>query len=306
MQKKNIMLDFRKEFDIVKIMKRKKVVFGLIQAKSFQDPEENTRRAAEKVERAAKCGAQIICLGELYRAPYFPQQKKSDARLYTETIPGPSTKAFSVLAKKYGVIIIVPIFEEAKDKKYYNTAVVIDHRGKILPPYRKLHIPHDPRFYEQNYFEAGNRGYQVYRTRFGTLAVLICFDQWFPEAARAVKLLGADMIFYPTAIGRFVGYTPPEGDWHEAWELMQRSHAIANSVPVIAVNRVGQEGKIKFWGQSFVSDAFGKISKRASSDREQVLLVSLDNSKNRYIQESWGFLRNRRPDTYRMLTSQKK
>ena len=180
----------------------------------------------------------------------------------------------------------------------------VDEKGKLLKTYRKVHIPQDPGFYEKDYFRESDSGYRVYKTKFATFAVLICYDQWFPEAARAVRLEGAEIIFYPTAVGNIIGYTT-EGDWHEAWETIQRGHAIANSVYVVGINRVGKEGNMQFFGQSFVSDPFGKILKRANKNKDEVLLVDLNLELNKFFAEGWGFLRNRRPDTYNILTSDK-
>ncbi|MDP3741659.1 MAG: nitrilase-related carbon-nitrogen hydrolase, partial [bacterium] len=194
----------------------------------------------------------------------------------------------------------VPVYERAQNKKY-NSAVVVSEQGKIIGKYRKTHIPHDPGFYEKNYFVRGDSGYKIFKTKFAKFAVLICYDQWVPEAARAARLKGADLIFYPTAIGDLVGYLPREGDWHSAWETIQRGHAIANSVPVAVANRTGVEGKTRFWGQSFVSDAFGKVVARASKSKDQTLVVELDLKMNKFISDSWGFLRNRRPETYKLI-----
>jgi agmatine deiminase len=229
------------------------------------------------------------------------------------------------IAKAYGVVIIVPIYEKfgrpgqktmprtggqrptgtGGGWKYFNSAAVINEKGRLLKDvYRKIHIPQDPGFYEKDYFEAGQSGYKVYKTKFATFAVLICYDQWYPEAARVVRLEGAEIIFYPTALGNIVGYKA-EGDWHDAWETSMRGHAIANSVHVAAVNRVGTEGKMKFFGQSFVAGPFGKVLKRASADKEEVLIAKIDLEQNKFFAEGWGFLRNRRPDTYKSLTTNK-
>ncbi len=267
-------------------MKNKFVTVAGVQTVVSSDLDKNLRKTAKLVERAAKGGAQIICLQELYRTIYFPQYKKVDKDSYSETVPGESTRVFSLLAKQYGVVIILPIFEKRKGS-YFNSAVVIDHTGKLLPTYDKVHIPQDPMFYEKNYFEQGKSGYKLYNTKFGKIAVLICFDQWFPEAARAVTLLGAEIIFYPTAIGNIVGEKGFEGDWHNAWETVMRGHAIANSVNIVAGNRVGREDKLKFWGQSFITDSFGKVLKRASSQKEEVLTASVDLSLNKKIRQAW-------------------
>ena len=282
-------------------MKNKFVKIAAIQTTVSTDLKINLEKTANFVEKAAKKGAQIICLQELYRTIYFPQYQNTEKDLYAETVPGESTRVFSVLAKKYGVVLIVPVFEKRKTE-YFNSAVVIDHTGKLLPTYNKIHIPQDPLFYEKNYFKAGKSGYKIYNTKFGKIAVLICFDQWFPEAARAVTLLGAEIIFYPTAIGHIVGAKSFEGDWHNAWETIMRGHAIANSVNVVAVNRVGREDRLKFWGQSFITNSFGQILKKANSSKTETLIASVDLSLNKKIRDAWGFFRNRRPDTYTQVS----
>jgi agmatine deiminase len=208
---------------------------------------------------------------------------------------------FSVLAKKRKIVIIAPLFERGKDGKFYNSAVVIDSNGEMMGTYRKAHIPQDPYFYEKNYFEAGDSDYKVFETTFARIGVLICYDQWFPEPARINALKGAEIVFYPTAIGYVKGYTSADGDWHEAWETVQRAHAIANGIHVVAVNRVGEEGELEFWGGSFVCDSFGKVLAEASITKEEVLVVTVDLAHNKRIQEGWGFLRNRRPGTYQQL-----
>lgn len=277
---------------------KKKVTVAAIQSKVSKDEHANLERTLALVRRAAKKGAKIISLQELYRTTYFPQYKKQAFDKYSETIPGESTRSFSALAKELGVVIIVPLFEKAKDGHYYNSAVVIDQNGKRLPTYRKIHIPQDALFYEKDYFRESTDGYRIYKTKFATFAVLICYDQWFPEAARMATLAGADIIFYPTAIGYIAGYKSPDGDWHNAWETIMRGHAIANGVHVVAVNRTGREGKLNFWGQSFACDSFGKVLKRASADKEEVLVAALDLGHNKRIRSGWGFFKNRRPDTY--------
>ena len=254
------------------------------------------------IRRAAGLGAQIVCLQELYRTIYFAQYQEMDFQKFAETIPGESTELFRKVAKEMKIVIVAPLYEKAAAGRFYNAAVVIDQNGKLLPTYRKIHIPQDPGFFEQDYFAPGDLGYQVYHSKFADFAVLICYDQWFPEAARMATLGGADIIFYPTAIGYRVGCRSADGDWHDAWETVMRGHAIANGVHVVAVNRVGREDRLRFWGQSFACDSFGKVLKRASSQKEQVMVVKLDLSHNRRIREGWGFLRNRRPDTYPLLS----
>lgn len=281
-------------------MKQEKqmVTLGLIQGTVSGDPADNMEKASERIKEAAGLGARIICLQELYRTRYFPQEESRKVDHLAESIPGESTRAFSPLAKELGVVVIVPLFERAPDGCFYNSAVVIDADGTLLPTYRKIHIPHDPLFYEQSYFAAGNLGYRVYRTSYASFSVLICYDQWFPEAARICTLQGAEIIFYPTAIGRIHDHPPDDGDWENAWETVQRGHAIANGVHVAAVNRVGSEARLQFFGGSFVCDAFGRVLQKAGSHKEEILIVEADLSQNQRVREGWGFLRNRRPDTY--------
>ncbi len=277
------------------------VTIGLVQTSVSDDLSENLRYTREAVMDAIRKGARIICLQELFRSPYFPQAESVDAARYAEEIPGESTEVFSRIAREHHVVIIVPLFEIGADECYYNSAVVIDSDGELLQVYRKVHVPYDPLFYEKNYFCPGN-SYRVYDTTYGRIGVLICYDQWFPEAARAVALEGADIIFYPTAIGRIRGMEDPsEGDWRTAWETIQMSHAIANSVCIAAVNRSGAEGGLQFWGSSFVCDSFGNILGQCGEE-DGVLVIDVDFSKNREVREGWGFLRNRRPDTYASLT----
>ena len=280
---------------------RKIVNIGLIQTEVSDNICDNMKKTLEKIKEAAEKGAQIVCLQELYRTKYFPQEEKQDVSKLAETIPGESTKAFSELAKEEKIVIIAPLFEKAPNGKYYNSAVVIDSNGKISGCYRKMHIPQDPLFYEKNYFEEGDQGYLVHKTKYANIGVLICYDQWFPEAARINALKGAEIIFYPTAIGYIKGHNSADGDWHDAWKTVQRAHAIANGVHVAAVNRVGEEGQLKFWGGSFVCDSFGKVLEEANYTKEEVLVVKVDLSKNKQIQEGWGFLKNRRPETYNSL-----
>ena len=282
--------------------KRKIVSIGLIQTTVSDDIAANMKKTIERIEEASRKGAQIVCLQELYRTKYFPQEKKQDVSKLAETIPGESTRAFSELAKKKKIVIIAPIFEKNSNGKYYNSAAIIDANGKILGSYRKVHIPNDQFFHEKNYFEQGDQGYCVHKTQYARVGVLICYDQWFPEPARINALKGAEIIFYPTAIGWIKGHTSSDGDWHDAWKTVQRAHAIANGVHVAAVNRVGEEGQLKFWGGSFVCDSFGKVLGEASDTNEETLVVKVNLSKNKQIQEGWGFLRNRRPDTYNSLT----
>ena len=279
----------------------KSVTIGLIQTSVSENIAQNMKKTTAKIVEAAEKGAQIVCLQELYRTTYFPQRENQDVGCLAESIPGESTNLFSKIAKKHKIVIIAPLFEKAKNGKFYNTAVVIGSSGEILGTYRKAHIPQDPYFYEKDYFAAGDSDYKVFETDYARIGVLICYDQWFPEPARINALKGAEIIFYPTAIGYVKGYTSADGDWHDAWKTVQRAHAIANGVHVAAVNRVGEEGELEFWGGSFVCDSFGKVLAEASTTKEEVVVVQVDLSKNKKIQDGWGFLRNRRPDTYKPL-----
>jgi agmatine deiminase len=285
-------------------MEDRTVRIGLVQNEVSENTAENLSRTLAHAREAAHKGARIICLQELFRTPYFPQYEYRDATAFAEQIPGESTEAFAAFARSYEVAVIVPLFEKGTDGRYYNSAAVIDATGSIHPPYRKVHLPHDPLFYEQNYFSPGNK-YRVFACGPVKIAVLICYDQWFPEAARAVTLMGADIIFYPTAIGWMRGLEEPEeGDWRIAWETVQRSHAIANGIHVAAVNRCGTEGDLTFWGSSFVSDSFGNVLARAGCTDDEVIIADISPGMNERVREGWGFLRNRRPDTYTILTKQ--
>jgi predicted amidohydrolase len=285
-------------------MKNEVIIAG-IQMSMSALPEDNVLKAARLVRAAARRGAQIVCLPELYRTLYFPQQQKADKAALAETISGDSSAVFGPLARELGIVIIVPIYEAAgagkdtREPRYYNSALVFDERGRRLPAYRKIHIPHDPLFYEKNFFAPGDTGYRVYKTKAASFAVLICYDQWFPEAARQATLAGAEIIFYPTAIGHVVGYRSADGDWEDAWETIMRGHAIANGTHIVAVNRAGREGKLRFWGHSFACDSFGKLLKRLDNGEDRILIARLNLAHNRRIREGWGFLRNRRPETYR-------
>lgn len=280
----------------------KLVTIGLVQTKVSNNIDVNVGKTVKLIEQAAKKGAQIVCLQELFQTIYFPQAQGLNKSDFAETVPGPTSTVMKNLAKKLGIVLIVPIYEKAKNGKFYNTAVVFDQNGESLGQYRKVHIPQDPGFYEKDYFEASDSGYKIFKTKFGNFAVLICYDQWFPEAARLAKIAGAEIIFYPTAIADILGYVPPEGDWHNAWETVMRGHAIANSIIVAAPNRLGKENKSSFWGQSFICDSFGKIIKRGSKNKEESIVAKFDLDMNKFISEGWGFMRNRRPETYKLLS----
>ncbi len=279
----------------------KSITIGLVQTTVSADIQKNVQKTISFIEKAAKKGATIIALQELFQTPYFPQWEGKNKDDYAETLQEFTVTSMQETAKRLNISLIVPFYEKHADK-YYNTAVAIDKKGKIIGQYHKIHIPHDPGFYEKEYFEHGQLGYKTFTIDGVHVAVLICYDQWFPEAARMARLSGAEIIFYPTAIGNIVNYKA-EGDWHDAWETVQRGHAISNSLYVAAINRVGTEGKVKFYGQSFVSDPFGKVLKRASSDKEEVIVAKLDLERNDFYSEGWGFLRNRRPDTYAPLVA---
>lgn len=286
-------------------MTNKNITIGLIQSVVLEEPAGNLQKTMEKTIFAAEKGARIICLQELFRSFYFPQDEDRDASDLAEFIPGETTEKLTNLAKKLEIVIIVPLYEKDFQGNYYNSAVVIDADGKILGTYRKSHIPFDPLFYEKNYFKEGDSGFPVFHTRYADIGLLICYDQWFPEPARVLALKGAEIIFYPTAIGWTDDYNASDGDWHEAWETVQRAHAIANGVHVASVNRVGREREIRFWGGSFVCNSFGKVLKKASKNKEEILIADLDLSMNKRIRDDWGFLKNRRPESYSLLCKKK-
>lgn len=285
-------------------MTKREVTVALVQTKVSKEIDRNIAQTCDHIRQAAERKAKIICLQELFSTPYFPQQEQLDASPYSEFSDSKFIEIFSSLAKELEVVIIVPFYEKTEGGRFYNSAIVFDEKGQKLPTYRKVHIPHDPLFWEKNYFSEGDQ-FQVYHTSFGCFSVLICYDQWFPEAARTVSLMGAELIFYPTAIGTITGCSQLEGNWHEAWETMQRSHAIANGVAVAAINRVGREDKLLFWGQSFICDAFGTILARGDEEKEEIVVVSVNLNLNQEVKEGWGFLRNRRPDMYSLLSKSK-
>jgi len=285
---------------------RNSVVLGLVQHRCGAEPSDNMRKAVEGIRSAAARGAQIVCLQELFRSQYFCQVE--DHRFFdlAESIPGPSTEALSALARELGVVIVACLFEKRAEGLYHNTAAIIDADGRYLGKYRKMHIPDDPQYYEKFYFTPGDLGFRSWDTRFGRIGVLVCWDQWYPEAARLTALSGAQILFYPTAIG----WLPPEKEEHgaqqqAAWETIQRSHAIANGVYVCAVNRVGHEGDpaggIEFWGGSFVADPGGRLLVQGGAG-EEVLTATVDLGKVDVSRTHWPFLRDRRIDAYQDLT----
>jgi N-carbamoylputrescine amidase len=272
---------------------------ALVQMRCSESSRENLERALAAMEQAADAGARVVCLQELFRSPY-PCQSEDAARFeLAEPVPGPSTEALGVLAAARNIAVVASLFERRAEGLYHNTAVVIDADGRIAGRYRKMHIPDDPLYYEKFYFAPGDLGFQAVDTRVGRLGVLVCWDQWFPEAARLTALAGARILFYPTAIGWQFDEAPEvDAAQHDAWETVQRAHAIANGVFVAAVNRVGREGSIRFWGQSFVADPYGRVLARASADEEDVLLVECDLEQVEQARREWPFLRDRRIDAY--------
>jgi len=293
------------------------VTVGLIQMRCATDPVENLARARAQVEEAARRGARIVCLPELFRSRYFCQIEDSEHFELAEPIPGPSTQALGEVAAAHRITLVVPVFERRTEGVYHNTAVILDESGAELGRYRKMHIPDDPLYLEKFYFTPGDLGFQSVATRAARLGVLICWDQWFPEAARLAALAGAQILLYPTAIGwQFDEGPEVEAAQLDAWETVQRAHAIANGVFVAAVNRVGREPPpestgsiaegaasadhkgIRFWGRSFVADPFGRVLVRASDCEEELLLVECDLSAVEKVRCDWPFLRDRRIDAY--------
>jgi predicted amidohydrolase len=278
-----------------------KVTLGLVQMSMLPDPLENLAKAIDMIEEAAAMGAEIICLPELFGSTYFAQYSNLQGGIIEgvpiETIPGDVTDALSACALESRVILVGGSIYEKEECDLFNTCVTFDQDGKILGKYRKVHIPHDERFFEQHYFSPGDLGFKVYQTNKGRLGTLICYDQWFPEAARINALMGAQMVFYPTAIGTVRGVEQTEGDWQQAWENVMRGHAIANGMIVAAVNRVGSEDEMDFWGGSFVIDAFGRTLVRAGKE-EEVVTVEVDLDHGTDVREGWRFFHNRRPDQY--------
>jgi len=281
---------------------------GLVQMTCAPEPAANEAKAIEQVREAARGGAQIVCLQELYRSQYFCREENAALFDLAEAVPGPSTDALARVAAECRTVVIAPIFERRAPGLYHNSAAVLNADGALLGIYRKMHIPDDPLFYEKFYFTPGDLGFRVFDTAYGRIAVLICWDQWYPEGARLAALAGAQALFYPTAIG----WHPMEKEQHgaaqrDAWRTIQRAHAIANGIWVAAVNRVGYEGPppsmtertgIEFWGTSFVSDPFGVVVAEASTDREEILVVECDLRKMEETRRNWPFLRDRRIDAY--------
>ncbi|HWZ32928.1 MAG TPA: carbon-nitrogen hydrolase [Bryobacteraceae bacterium] len=276
---------------------------GLVQMSCGLDPNENVTKAEWKIREAAGRGAQVVCLQELFRSQYFCREENHDLFALAEPIPGPTTHTLGRLARELGVVIVASLFERRAAGIYHNTAAVIDTHGEVTGIYRKMHIPDDPLYYEKFYFTPGDTGFVNFDTRFGRLGVLVCWDQWYPEGARLSALGGANILFYPTAIGWHPSEKAQYGAAQlDAWQTIQRSHAIANGIYVAAVNRVGYEGSpesgIEFWGSSFVADPFGQVIGQASQTDEETLIVECDPQKMEEVRQHWPFLRDRRIDAY--------
>jgi N-carbamoylputrescine amidase len=280
-----------------------KVKVGLVQMTCTADKAQNLQKAIGTVREAAAKGAQIVCLQELFTSLYFCDVEDYDNFKLAETIPGPSTDELSKVAAELGVVIIASLFEKRAQGVYHNTTAVLDADGAYLGKYRKMHIPDDPGFYEKFYFTPGDLGYKVFKTKFATIGVLICWDQWYPEAARITALMGAEILFYPTAIGWALTQDEATNTkQYNAWQTIQRGHAVANGVHVVSVNRVGEEAGVKFWGGSFVADPFGEILHQTTVDEEEVVVKELDLDTSDYYRSHWPFLRDRRIDSYQPIT----
>lgn len=278
-----------------------KVNIGLVQMSCSGDVQNNMSKAIQGIRDAAAQGAQIVCLQELFTSLYFCDVEDYNNFKLAEPIPGPSTDALSAVAKELNVVVIASLFEKRAQGLYHNTTAVLDADGSYLGKYRKMHIPDDPAYFEKFYFTPGDLGYKVFKTKFATLGVLICWDQWYPEAARLTSLMGAEILFYPTAIGWATSQDESTNEeQYNAWQTIQRSHAVANGVHVVSVNRVGfeQEGAMKFWGGSFVSNPFGSLIVKASHDNEEVIVTEIDLAKTDSYRTHWPFMRDRRIDSY--------
>ena len=282
---------------------RSKFRIGLIQMACSQDPAENLAKAEWRIRDAAGKGAQIICCQELFRSQYFCREENAELFDLAEPVPGPTTESFARLARDLDVVIIGSVFERRTAGVYHNTAVVLDAGGALLGSYRKMHIPDDPLYFEKYYFTPGDLGFRCFDTRYARIAPLVCWDQWYPEAARLAALGGAQVLFYPTAIGWHPAEKAQHGaSQHDAWRTIQRAHAIANGLYVAAVNRVGYEGPpehgLEFWGGSFVADPFGQMLAEASMQEEELLVVECDPRRIEEVRRNWPFLRDRRIDAY--------
>ena len=282
-----------------------KVKVGIMQMSCVNDKAANLKKAIEKIQEAISKGAQIVCLQELFTTLYFCDVENYDNFLLAESIPGPATETLQAIARENKIVIIASLFEKRAQGIYHNTAAVIDADGQYMGKYRKMHIPDDPAFYEKFYFTPGDLGYKVFETKYAKIGILICWDQWYPEAARITSLMGAEILFYPTAIGWATSQDQTTNDeQYNAWLTIQRSHAVANGVHVVSINRVGleQNGAMTFWGGSFISNPFGRVLCQASHDREEVLVQELDTDKTDSYRTHWPFMRDRRIDSYQPIT----
>jgi N-carbamoylputrescine amidase len=280
-----------------------RVQIALVQMTCVEAKAPNVEKALARIAEAAAAGAQIVCLQEIFAGLYFCQSEDHRMFAQAEPIPGPTSEALAKAAKQHGVVLIGSLFERRAAGLYHNTAVVFDADGSQAGMYRKMHIPDDPLYYEKFYFTPGDLGFRSFDTKFGRIGVCVCWDQWYPEAARLTALTGAQLLFYPTAIGWHPSEKAEYGaSQHSAWETMMRSHAIANGVFVAAPNRTGKEGNIEFWGASFVSDPNGNLLARASHDREETLIVECNLDQVDVVRTHWPFLRDRRIDAYGDLT----
>lgn len=304
------MEDKRTRRIVKKRQRMKEIKIGLLQQHNTANSEDNMRRLAEGIEKLAKDGAQLVVLQELHNSLYFCQVENVNNFDLAEPIPGPSTDFYGELAKRNGVVIVTSLFERRAPGLYHNTAVVIERDGTIAGKYRKMHIPDDPAYYEKFYFTPGDLGFKPIQTSVGRLGVLVCWDQWYPEAARLMALQGADLLIYPTAIGYESSDTKEEQErQREAWTTVQRGHAVANGLPVVSVNRVGYEpdpsgvtGGIEFWGSSMVVGPQGEMLFRASKDNEESTIVTIDLDHSEQVRRWWPFLRDRRIEEYGNIT----
>lgn len=281
---------------------------GLVQMSCSTDPDANLQKAIKGVREAVSKGAEIVCLQELFRSRYFCREENAELFDLAESIPGPSTEALSSVAKELQVSIVASLFEKRAAGLYHNTAAILDADGSLIGMYRKMHIPDDPLYYEKYYFTPGDLGFQNFETRYSRIGVLVCWDQWYPEGARITSLQGANVLFYPTAIG----WHPAEKEQYgaaqlDAWRTIQRSHSISNGVFVAAANRTGLEGpvesQLEFWGNSFVSDPFGRVIAQASTENEETLVVECDPKQMDEVRRNWPFIRDRRVDAYGPITN---
>lgn len=277
----------------------------MVQMSCSKDKPANLQKAIDKIKEAAAKGAQIICLQELFTSLYFCDIEDYENFKLAEPVPGPVTEQLAQIARDLKVVIIASLFEKRAQGIYHNTTAVLDADGSYLGKYRKMHIPDDPAYYEKFYFTPGDLGYKVFKTKYATIGILICWDQWYPEAARITSLMGAEILFYPTAIGWATAQDESTNtEQYNAWQTIQRSHAVANGVHVVSVNRVGfeQDGAMKFWGGSFIANPFGTVLYQAAHDKEEIIVHEIDTAKTDSYRTHWPFMRDRRIDSYQPIT----